>query len=598
MDRAMKNADIDIRVFRRYSIEAPFTIMHGGSSYPANAVDYSLNSVGIIIEKSPPLKSGDIIDLQISELGIRQKGKVIWASPHVHKVRAGIVRLGPLNGTLARYNLSDILIGLQRTVKTGILEIRQGRTIRNISIRNGNMIFATSNLDEDRIGDILLKEGKMTQEQFDHADQRKKRTNERYVYILVDSGYLKPAELLTTIGLQANRIIESLFSLQQADFEFREGPLPAEAAVTLHISAADLIYRELKKTADEELVTKYLLDRIVDFSPTPLNLFQEIRLDRSDRMLLSCVDGKTTVRDIIELSSMDRRQAMRGLYALVAARIIETKSTGEPPQEIAVEEIGEPIDESFGGLIDKIDETDIRFRQSNYYDILGIGTSSSAYEIKKAYYRAAREFHPDRHFSLPEDVKGKLLNIFNSITMAYLTLTDYEKRRDYDASLEITIPDAAVTTEKAPAAAAEERPQKKRFKQHADAATGDTAQSDIARGHFDDGKSEFRKGRFEKAAHLFATAIYFDSSPSEYHFYYGLCFAKTGKPKEALQSLNRAIEISPNIPTILAEAGHIYLQLNCPVRAKGLFDKALSLYPVHKRANEGVRVIKQLNAKA
>jgi curved DNA-binding protein CbpA len=290
---------------------------------------------------------------------------------------------------------------------------------------------------------------------------------------------------------------------------------------------------------------------------------------------------------------MDRKQAMRSLYALVEARILETKSAGEPPQEIAVGEIGEPIDESFGGLIDKIDEMNIRLRQSNHYDILGIATSSSAVEIKKAYYRAAREYHPDRHFSLPEDVKGKLINIFNVITKAYLTLQDYEKRRDYDASLKIKIPDAALNSEKTSAAASEETAQGERFMQAADAATGDTAQSNIARGHFDEGRSAFRKGRFEKAAHLFATAIYFDSAPSEYHFYYGLCFAKTGKPKEALQSLNRAIEISPNIPDILAETGHVYLQLNCPVRARGLFDKALWLYPAHKRALEGVEVVNQ-----
>ncbi len=593
----MKNNDIDIRVFRRYSKEAGFALTLGEASYSAKTVDYSLTSLGIIIEGSPALSRGDRVDLDIPELGIGQKGEVIWASHHAHSVRAGIEKLGPLNGTLSLYRLSDIFIGLQRTVKTGILELRQGNAIRNIYIRNGNMIFATSNLDGDRIGNILVKEGKMTQEQFDRADERKKRTNERYVYILVDSGCLKPADLMTTIELQANRIIESLFALQQADFEFREGPLPSEAAVTLHISAADLIYRELKKTADEDLVTTYLLDRIVDFSPTPLNLFQEITLDSGDRTLLSYVDGKTTVRDIIKLSSTDNKQAMRSLYALIEARILETKSAGEPPQEIAPEEIGTPIDENFGGLIDKIDETDVRFRQLNHYEILDIDTSASADEIKKAYYRAAREYHPDRHFSLPEDVKGKLLNIFNFITKAYLTLKDYEKRREYDASVRIKVTDVAHAAEKTAVSAAEETPQREQFRPSADSESGDKAKSDIARSNFDEGKGEFRKGRFEEAAHFFATAIYFDSSHSEYHYYYGLCFAKTGKPKEALQSLNRAIELSPNIPDILAEAGHIYLILNCPVRAKGLFDKALRVFPAHKRAGEGYEVIKQRSTK-
>ncbi len=587
---------IDIRVFRRYQIEADFTLIRGATAYSASVVDYSLNSLGISVENSPPLRKGDIIDLEIPELGISQKGKVIWASQHVTQVRAGIERLGPLNGTLALYKLSDILIGLQRTLKTGILQIRQGGAIRDLYIKNGNLIFATSNLDGDRIGNILLKQGKMTQEQFDKADLRKKETGERYVYILADSGYLKPADLIPTLELQAYSIIEGLFSLYDAEFEFREGPFPAEAAVTLRISAADLIYQELKKTVDEALVSGYLLDSIVDFSHTPLNLFQEIRLDRDDRFLLSYVDGKTPVRDIIKLTSMDKKQAMQSLYALVEARIIEITSEGALRQDVPVEEIGGPVDESFGGLIDRIDDAHMRFQRLNHYDILGLESNASAEEIKKAYYRAVRQYHPDRHFSLPEDIKEKLLNIFSQITNAYLTLKDYEKRRDYNSLLKVDPGDAEEASGKAEASAAEDTLHVQQAAKTVDAGRGSPAKSDIARSHFDEGKNEFRKGNFEKAAHLFATAIYFDSSPSHYHYFYGLCFAKTGRPKEALQSLHRALEISPDVPDILAETGHIYLLLKCPLRAKGLFDRALTISPAHKRANEGEEIIKQQNA--
>lgn len=589
----MNNHDVDVRVFRRYEKEAGFTLTVGGNAYSARTVDYSLNSVGILAEGNPPLSSGDMIDLEIPELGIRQKGMVIWATPHAHSVRAGIERLGPLNGSLSLYRLSDVLIGLQRTVKTGILEFLQGSSVRSIYIKNGNMVAATSNLDEHRLGDILRKEGKMTSDQYEQAAERKQRTNERYVSILVDSGCLKPSGLIETLELQTNIIIESLFGLEQADFEFREEQIPAEAVTTLHISAADLIFHELKKTADADKMSEYFFDRTVDFSSTPLNLFQEIRLDADVRRLLTYVDGKTKVSDIIRLSSMDSNQAIRNIFALVEARILETKDAGGVPNEIAAEEIGNPLNETFGSLIDKIDRADIQFRTLNYYDILGIDPGASAVEIKKAYYRAAREYHPDRHFSLPEDIKRKLLDIFNCITRAYLTLKDYGKRMEYDQSLKIKSSDAE-STRGAPVSAMEESQQGDRFGQTSDAGSGENEKSEIARSNFDEGKSKFKKGKFQEAAHFFATAIYFDHSVAEYHYYYGLCFSKTGKPKEALQSLNKAIEISPNIPDILAEAGHIYLTLNCPVRAKGLFNRAIRLQPDHKRAKEGIEVISQL----
>jgi|GEM_PF-427130 len=587
----MNNDRIDLRVFRRYPKEAEFSFNLRGASYNARTVDYSLNSIGIIIEASPQLVSGETVDLDIPALGIRQQGKVVWTTKHAHAVRAGIERLGQLNGTLLFYRLSDILTGLQRTLKTGILEIRQEGITRKIFFRNGNMVFAASDCDSDRIGNVLLKEGMISQEQFHLADERKKKTNERYVFILSDMGLLKPSDLIKTIELQANRIIESLFGLTQADFEFLEGPLPSNASITLHISAADIIYRELKKTTDLMHVTTFLLDRTVDFSPTPLNLFQDIRLDSADRMLLAYVDGKTSVRDLVSLSSMSREQAISSIFALIEARILEVKSEGETPQGIMPDDIGSAADETFGGLIDKIDEVDMRFRQMNYYDILGIDRGSSPDNIKKAYYRAAKEYHPDRNLSLPEDVKGKLLNIFRFITNAYVTLKDYEKRKEYDLSLRGFGPGVTQNGEMATASAAGES-QRNASGRSADAADITAEKARLAKDNFEEGKTKFRKGSFDDAAHFFAVAIYYDNSQPQYHYYYGLCCAKSDKPKEALQSLNRALEISPNIPDILAEAGHVYLTLNCSVRAKGLFDKALRLSPGHKRAFEGTESIK------
>jgi len=63
----------------------------------------------------------------------------------------------------------------------------------------------------------------------------------------------------------------------------------------------------------------------------------------------------------------------------------------------------------------------------NYYDILGVAKTASSDEIKKAYRSLAFKYHPDRN---PGDKAAE--EKFKKITVAYDTLSDPSKKRDYD----------------------------------------------------------------------------------------------------------------------------------------------------------------------
>ncbi len=65
--------------------------------------------------------------------------------------------------------------------------------------------------------------------------------------------------------------------------------------------------------------------------------------------------------------------------------------------------------------------------QSNYYEVLGVREDASAEEIKKAYRRLAKQYHPD---SRGGDKKAE--EHFKKISEAYSILGDPQKRQQYD----------------------------------------------------------------------------------------------------------------------------------------------------------------------
>src|SRR5579884_2018426 len=63
----------------------------------------------------------------------------------------------------------------------------------------------------------------------------------------------------------------------------------------------------------------------------------------------------------------------------------------------------------------------------DYYKILGVGKNASDEEIKKAYRKLARRYHPDRN---PGDKQSE--ERFKEISQAHDVLSDAEKRKAYD----------------------------------------------------------------------------------------------------------------------------------------------------------------------
>ena len=72
----------------------------------------------------------------------------------------------------------------------------------------------------------------------------------------------------------------------------------------------------------------------------------------------------------------------------------------------------------------------------DYFELLGVPTTASAGEVKRAFYAESRAYHPDRFFHLADEgFKARVHDVYKRVTEAYYVLRDDVRRRKYLADV-------------------------------------------------------------------------------------------------------------------------------------------------------------------
>lgn len=127
-----------------------------------------------------------------------------------------------LQGTLKDFALPDIfqLIGIQR--KTGLLTLESGQETVSLKFVEGQIVGAeTSSVStEDRLGELLVRTGRISQAQLDEALRLQKQTLRRLGHILVDLGGIGEEELVEALRVQSSQVVYRLFRWREGTYRF------------------------------------------------------------------------------------------------------------------------------------------------------------------------------------------------------------------------------------------------------------------------------------------------------------------------------------------------------------------------------------------
>jgi len=276
-----------------------------------------------------------------------------------------------LEGTLKDFSLADIfqLIGLQR--KTGVLTLRGKDDTVTVTFLDGKVVAADSlnKRLENRLGNVLVKTGRLTAEQLGQALEIQRETLQRLGFILTHYNIISADSLRSALNLQIVQIIYRLFRWKDGEYHFsqettieydRENVTPITAESILmegarmidewpiiekRIRSYDMVFR--KKLIDQEIVVADDADEVAFEDSTALrkkraSIAEKIRISADDKMIYDMVDGTIHVGDIVETSRLPEFDTCKALYELLTRDLIE--EVRDPGTLAAVEEA--PVDQN------------------------------------------------------------------------------------------------------------------------------------------------------------------------------------------------------------------------------------------------------------
>ena len=229
---------------------------------------------------------------------------------------------GGLKGQIADMPVPEILQHLSQTRATGILTLVSGGARKALYMNEGRVVFASSNLPNDRLGELLIREGKITVEDYE-ASIRALSKGKRQGKVLVEMGALTPKDLWEGVQLQVKEIVYSIFPWEEGTFHFEESSLPEKERITVDLDIVDLILVGLRRVpSGGRIQTRYPEPDLV------LETSSEAggpALEPYEHHVRKLIDGERSVLDMCRESEIGDSETLKVLYTLLASGLARVK---------------------------------------------------------------------------------------------------------------------------------------------------------------------------------------------------------------------------------------------------------------------------------
>lgn len=454
-------------------------------------------------------------------------------------------------------------------LKSGALICETEEAKRIVFFEGGYLVGARSDQKLERLGEVMVRVGRVSRAQLDEAT-RYIRSGRRLGQILVELGYLRGGEIEDYVRLQILEIASAIVVSRPQRLVFSD-KLPVEAVTLAPIAISDVLLSAFKSLPDVSAERRTLVeDRILAQTIDALALAQGMKLSEEEAFLLDLVDGRLTVREILDRAPFDEEGALRVLLALKESGMVALREPSAAGRSAASgrSEEGARADAFEAELVRVFSDMQCQ----NHWQVLGVERGAAPDAIEKAYTDKLQRFDPAAHRDLrgPE-LHDKLSFVCTRFREAFETLSSKGSASAYK-QLDQRESEYQVEKEKFEAVSSEEGA----------APDAERAQDrEEAKRLFVRAKRAYQEGDFWTTIELCRLAIELDDANVPERFYL-LGKALSENPRwrrDAEKNLNIAHKLEPWEPRYLVALSKLYEREGLHARAKRVLEQVRTMDP-------------------
>lgn len=545
-------------------------------------------------------KANDVVEDPLADFDTKLEQK------DVERAESSFTGTRTAKGNLKHKRFPEVLAQLYRWRATGALLLRREPTKKIVYLKEGYPIFVKSNLLSECLGRVLVREKMISDEECERSLQLMKQRESagaarQQGTVLIEMGAISPHNLVFALQMQLEQKLFDIFSWPDGDYQFNAEIEIPNQTVHLDMSLATIVHEGVRRRFTEGQLDDLLepfLDAFIGPHPDPGYRYQELSLEADERRLLALVDGRRTMRDVIDKSGLTRLQAKQLVYALLATETIQPQSKAskkkdaldaassiasqKPPplRKRGADSVfapegsssrgsrggspgaaggsasleGVPVDEVRGKLMERARA----MRRQNFFEMLGVSRQAHGDEVQRAYHSLIKEVHPDKlRGAVPADARALAEQMSHQLEVAFETLSDDKRRAEYTKKLE----------------------------QGAKTGVSDELGKILAaEGRFRKGEQALVAGTYGKAVQMFREAVELYPEEGEFHAHLGWALFLESPDDatvqaDAVKRLQHGIHLSPRLDRAHIFLGRVLTRMGRAPDAQRAFEQALVSNP-------------------